>query len=435
MTRVDYRRGEPQSDRTGRRSGDGRAAERGSHRTDRPARHRMVEDPTVQLNAVTVEKSTSRSDTAAERPRRGRLIGLVLLSIVVVLGVVLAYQKFLAAPDFDGPGQGDVIIQVQSGASTRAIGAELVTQGVVRSARAFTRAASDEADIRIVQPGYYRLRLRMSGQAAAQLLTDPSSRVGQLDIKGGVQLEDTALPNGVVAPGVLSLISKASCTRLNGVSTCISVAQLRSAMASIPPERLGVPQWAVQEVAKADPSRRLEGLIAPGRYDVHPGASAQQVLSTLVTSSANQYAAEGLTGAASPGRYRPYQLLIIASLVEKEGIASDFPKIARVLYNRLGDRIHLELDSTVNYPLDRPLVRTTAADRGRSGAYNSYLNYGLPPTPIGAPGQLAIQAVLAPQAGPWMFFVKCQRSGVSCFATTLAEHQQNVNTAIAAGAF
>lgn len=363
------------------------------------------------------------------------MIGLVLLAVAAVLGGVMGYQKFLAAPDYDGPGQGDVIIQVRSGDSTRAIGAELATQGVVLSERAFTRAASDDADIRIVQPGYYRLRLRMSGEAAARLLTDPAARVGQLDIKGGVQLDDTSGPNGVVSPGVLSQISKATCTQLNGVSTCISVAQLRGAMASTPPARLGVPDWALDAVGKAEPNRRLEGLIAPGRYDVRPGASAEQVLNTLVTSSANQFEAEGLTGAGAQGRYSPYQLLIISSLVEKEGIAPDFGKIAQVIYNRLGDRVRLELDSTVNYTLDRQAVRTNQGDRGRPGPYNSYLAYGLPPTPIGAPGQQAIQAALNPQPGPWMFFVKCQRNGASCFSTTLAEHQQNVNTAISAGAF
>jgi UPF0755 protein len=359
----------------------------------------------------------------------------VLLAVAVVIGGVMVYQKFFAAPDYDGPGQGDVIIQVLAGDSTRAIGAELATEGVVRSERAFTRAASDDSSIRIVQPGFYKMRLRMSAEAAAALLTSPSARVGQLDIKGGVQLDDTRGPTGAVSPGVLSQVSKATCTELNGASTCISVTQLRNAMATIPPAQLGVPNWAIDDVTKADPSRKLEGLIAPGRYDVRPGASAQEVLHSLVASSADQYEVEGLTGADAQRKYTPYQLLVISSLVEKEGIAPDFGKIAQVIYNRLVERVRLELDSTVNYPLDRQAVRTNETDRDRPGAYNSYLNYGLPPTPIGAPGQQAIQAALSPRTGPWMFFVRCQKSGASCFSTTLQEHRQNVNAAIAAGAF
>jgi UPF0755 protein len=367
--------------------------------------------------------------------RRGVLVGGVLMALAVVLGGVMIYQMLFAAPDYDGPGQGDVIVQVQAGDSTRAIGSELASQGVVLSERAFTRAAEDEQNIRAVQPGYYKLRLRMSGAAAAGLITDPASRVGQLDIKGGVQLDDSKAPNGVISPGVLTQVSRATCTRLNGTSTCVSVAALRSAMASVPPSQLGVPSWALEAVGKADPDRRLEGLIAPGRYDVRPGATAQQVLSTLVTSSANTYEALGLTSASGSGHYTPYQLLVISSLVEKEGIQPDFGKIAQVIYNRLGDRVRLELDSTVNYTLDRQAVRTNQSDRTRPGPYNSYLNYGLPPTPIGAPGVEAVRAALSPSPGPWMFFVRCQKNGASCFSTTLQQHQQNVNSAITAGAF
>jgi UPF0755 protein len=127
--------------------------------------------------------------------------------------------------------------------------------------------------------------------------------------------------------------------------------------------------------------------------------------------------------------------LVIASMVEKEGLTQDFSKIARVIYNRLKDRVRLGLDSTVNYPLDLQEVRTSTQDRGRAGPYNSYLNYGLTPTPIGAPGDRAIQATLQPDPGPWMFFVRCHKDGTSCFATSLAEHQRNVQQALASGAF
>jgi UPF0755 protein len=206
-------------------------------------------------------------------------------------------------------------------------------------------------------------------------------------------------------------------------------------MAKASLEALGVPDWARADVAKAEPSRRLEGLIAPGRYDVRPGSSAEEVLKVLVTRSAAQYEASGLRVGAGSGRYSPYQLLVVASLIEKEGTTADFEKVAGVIYNRLTSRTRLELDSTVNYPLDLQAVRTNAADRGRSGPYNSYANYGLPPTPIGAPGTKAIDAALHPAAGPWMFFVKCHADGTSCFATTLDEHQNNVRAAQAAGVY
>ncbi|MBO0849090.1 MAG: endolytic transglycosylase MltG [Pseudonocardia sp.] len=364
------------------------------------------------------------------------LLLVALLIAATGVGGYLGYQTLFGVPDFSGGGSGDVIVQINQGDPISAIGAELAREGVVQSAKAFTTAAAeDDARARSLQPGYYRLRLGMSGSRAVGLLLDPTSRVGQLEIKGGMQLDDTRLPDGTVTPGVLSLISKATCVELNGSSTCVTPDQLRTTMASTPPSDLGVPGWATAEVSKAEPKRRLEGLFAPGRYDIRPGSSPVEVLRTLVSESAAQYESLGLLPVADKSRYSAYQLLVIASMVEKEGLTQDFSKIARVIYNRLQDRVKLGLDSTVNYPLDLQEVRTSTEDRSRAGPYNSYLNYGLTPTPIGAPGDKAVQAALQPDPGPWMFFVRCHKDGTSCFATSLQEHQHNVQQALSSGAF
>jgi UPF0755 protein len=369
--------------------------------------------------------------------RRGPLIVLAVFASIIGGGCFLLYSLFFSAPDYEGDGRGDVIIQVDDGDTLKSIGAALTKADVVKSAKAFTRAAADDDErARSVQPGYYRLRLRMSGPAAVKLILDPRSRVGQLDIKGGVQLDDTRGPDGTVASGLLTQLAQGTCTSLNGTPICVSADQLRTAMATASLEALGVPDWARADVAKADPNRRLEGLVAPGRYDVKPGSTPEQMLNTLVTRSATQYEASGLvTGARESGNFTPYQVLVMASLVEKEGITADFDKISQVIHNRLSSRTRLELDSTVNYPLDLQAVRTSASDRGRAGPYNSYANYGLPPTPIGSPGTKAIEGALRPEAGPWLFFVKCKTDGTSCFSTTLAEHQNNVRAAQAAGVF
>src|SRR5919206_270121 len=86
--------------------------------------------------------------------------------------------------------------------------------------------------------------------------------------RGGVQLDDTRAPDGGVVPGVLSLISKATCGERDGVEHCVSADDLRAAMTDTDPAVLGVPEWALESVRAADPRRRLEGLLVPGRYDV-----------------------------------------------------------------------------------------------------------------------------------------------------------------------
>jgi UPF0755 protein len=396
----------------------------------------MIEDETTQLPVVEPERRSPRA-----RRRRGRrraavfLAGLLLLLGVVAGGAWYLYTS-MTTPDFDGPGTGSVIVRVQDGDTTRQIGRELTEQGVVASSAAFIEAAEADGDrARSIQPGYYQLRAQMSGAAAVALFLDPASRVGQLEIRGGVQLDDTRAPDGTVAPGVLSLIAQATCLSVDGVQRCVTVDELRAAMTDTDPAQLGVPSWALADVAKADPRRRLEGLLVPGRYDVRPGQPAADVLRGLLETSSARLEASGLVAGSQSIGSSPYQVLIISSLVEKEAITPDMAKVARVVYNRLGAGRRLELDSMVNYPLDLQALRTTVDDRNTPGPYNSYLNTGLPPTPIAAPGREAIAAALTPEPGPWLYFVRCQTDGTSCFAETFTEHDANVAQARANGAF
>jgi UPF0755 protein len=396
-----------------------------------------VGDETVRMGAV----GGRRAAREAARPRRrGRRIVIAVVALALLLGVVAGggwylYHSIVATPDFPGDGAGDVVIQVHDGDTTSQIGAELARSGVVAVQASFTEAAADNDRIRSVQPGYYKMRLRMSGASAVALMLDPKSRAGQLEIRGGVQLDDTRAPDGVVTPGVLSLIGQASCTTVDGAEKCLTTDALRTAMAKTDPAQLGVPDWALERVAKAPPNRRLEGLLMPGRYDVAPGASAVDALHAVLTTSADRIAATGLLSGASKVGMSPYDVLILASLVEKESITADMPRVARVIYNRLGAGQRLELDTTINYPLDVPSLYTSPENRAKPGPYNTYLNTGLPPTPIAPAGSDAVAAALAPASGSWMFFVICEKDGTSCFADTFAQHQANVAKARANGAF
>lgn len=373
------------------------------------------------------------------RLRRRRLvaagIAVLLLAGGVIGGGYLLYREFDGPADYEGDGRAHVVVEVAQGATGTQIGAALQRADVVQSVEAFTAAAADEPRLRSVQPGYYRLRQQMSAASAVSLLLAPDSRVGQLEIRGGVQLDDTSNPDGSVVPGVLSLISAATCAELDGQRRCVTQEELREAMSTADLATLGVPAWAREDVAKAEPRRRLEGLLVPGRYDVRPGAPAAEVLGGLVATSVTRLESDGLVAGAQEIGFTPYNVLIVSSLVEKEGITPDMPKVARVLYNRLGAGIRLQLDSTVNYPLDLQALRTNAADRARPGPYNSYAVAGLPPTPIAAPGKAAIAAALAPADGPWQYFVRCQTDGTSCFAETLDQHNANVAEAVRVGAF
>lgn len=374
---------------------------------------------------------------APPKPRRRALKWVAALAVIALIGggAWFGIEKIFGYDDYEGAGESDVVIQIGDGDSTNAIGTELVNAGVVASAKAFVKASENNAKVLGLQPGYYVLKTKMSGAAAVAKLTGNDSRVGELQVRAGTQLDDVTQPDGSVTPGVLTLLSKASCATLNGKSTCVSVDDLRKAAQSADLTAMGVPDWAASVASKNPDVRRIEGLVAPGVYDVRPGWDANQVLGFVLRSSATKVQAAGLAASSSVQGQTPYQVLIIASLIEREGVQQDFEKISRVIYNRLAKNTRLQLDSTVNYLLDKPVVTTTDEDRGRPGPYNTYSVNGLPPTPISSPSPEAIQAALRPADGDWVFFVKCEKNGLSCFAVTPAEHNHNKEVARQNGAY
>ncbi len=135
-----------------------------------------------------------------------------------------------------------------------------------------------------------------------------------------------------------------------------------------------------------------------------------------------------LTAQARKLGFTAEQILTVASILEYEANRSeDYPKVARVLYNRLDQDMMLQLDSTVSYVSKRKGdVFTTAAERASPSLYNTYNHKGLPPGPIGSPGAETIKAALSPAKGTWLFFVPDYENKTTTFSTTLAEHNKAV---------
>jgi UPF0755 protein len=278
------------------------------------------------------------------------------------------------------------------------------------------------------------VKTKSSGAAAVKQIVAEDARVGNLQIEAGLQLGD--IKNGdKTTPGIVAKLAQASCAELNGESTCVKADELWASLKKADLAKLGVPDWAAPYASKAAPERRLEGLIMPGVYDVKPGSSADDLWRQLVTNSTLQLQAVGMPNLAQETGFTPYQVTVMASLIEREAIEKDFGKVSRVTYNRLAQRMQLQYDSTINYVLDRPTIRTNAGDRNKAGPYNTYQNTGLPPTPISAPSPEALKAAAAPADGKWLYFVRCQTDGTSCFASSQAEHDKNIATAQERGAY
>jgi UPF0755 protein len=275
------------------------------------------------------------------------------------------------------------------------------------------------------------MRTELPASSAVKRLTDPDNRVGKLVIPEGQQLDDTAdVKTKATTPGIFTMISKASCVELDGNKHCVSVADLRTAAEKTPLASLSVPAWAVDPATRmGNDHRRLEGLIAPGTFDVNPSGSPQTILETLISASTQLYVKSGLLDTATAMNMSPYNVLVVASLVQREAKPPDFPKVSRVIYNRLAVHRTLEFDSTVNYPLDRREVATTDADREQPTLWNTYIDEGLPATPICSPGTDALKAAEHPADGDWLYFVTIDKQGTTLFTRDYQQHLANIELA------
>ena len=120
------------------------------------------------------------------------------------------------------------------------------------------------------------------------------------------------------------------------------------------------------------------------------------------------------------------ELLIIASIIEKESCKNEMPQVAGVIYNRLRKNMKLQIDSTVIYGVENFDGNLTKKHLKTSNAYNSYLNSGLPPTPISNPSLNAIKASTYPDDHKFLYFVKKEKC-LHEFSTNYKDHKAAVN--------
>jgi UPF0755 protein len=339
-------------------------------------------------------------DRDRRRRRRGRRSLVLLVALALVGGAAFGaysalrpvWEQLTAENDYAGGGTTPVKVTIAQGASTTTIARTLANADVVKSTTAFVEAAGKDPRARQIQPGRYTLRKQMSGASALALLLNPKAR----------DVRRVLLREGLRQAQVVALLAKASGR---------PAVQYTRALAA--PAALGLPAVA---------HGRAEGWLFPDSYEFGSETTPTEQLRTMVSRT------KAVLAELKVPAGRQQALLTEASIVQAEaGSTEDMGKIARVLDNRLADGTPLQLDTTVNYANGKSGITTTAADRANPSPYNTYMHPGLPPGPIGSPGEDALRAVLAPTQGDWRFFVVVDPStGETLFATTAEEHQQNV---------
>ncbi|KFF95117.1 aminodeoxychorismate lyase [Streptomyces scabiei] len=176
----------------------------------------------------------------------------------------------------------------------------------------------------------------------------------------------------------------------------------------------------------ADAEGNPEGYLFPATYPLRDTSTPESLLSFMVETANKKFNGGHVTAGAQRNAMNVYQAVTIASIVQAEAAAEkDMGRVARVIFNRLERGMPLQMDSTINYALNRSTLDTTADDTKIDSPYNSYRRMGLPPTPIANPGEAAMRAAVNPTSGDWLYFVTVE-PGDTRFTANYQEHLRNV---------
>ena len=160
----------------------------------------------------------------------------------------------------------------------------------------------------------------------------------------------------------------------------------------------------------------LEGLLFPDTYRIETREDELAVLRRMIDTMDGIADELGYADAEARVGVSPYEAIIVASLIEAEAkVDEDRGKIARVIYNRLEQGIPLGIDATFYFHLQRRGGSLRQSELDEASAYNTRQNQGLVPTPVAMPGRASLEAALNPEAGPWLYYVLQDASGVHFF--------------------
>lgn len=314
----------------------------------------------------------------------------LILLVAWAAGVFyLQYQKALNAPLV---AEGDGIITVKRGDTLATLNRELVQRGVIHSDWVLPVYARLNPQAANIKAGDYRIDANASLPSLINDITNGKVVVYNITVVEGKTFKDLRA----------SLVQTAGIEHTLNDKTDAQIATL-----------LGI-------------DGSPEGWFMPETYQFHRGSNDLELLKRMYGEMQRTLEQEWPNRAEGLPLANPYQALILASIIEKEtGVASERPQIAGVFVRRLQKDMLLQTDPSVIYGAADYHGDLTRKHLQTDTPYNTYINKGLPPTPIALPGKASIQAALHPADGDSLYFVADGKGGHT-FSATYEEHQQAV---------
>ena len=323
---------------------------------------------------------------------------LLFVLVLLIIGAGVAWWGYgmLNVP-YRGFSGDEVFVDIAPGSGVSGIARRLADAGVVANPLAFRIAARLSGEERKLQAGEYRF-----AEAAT-----PGDIVGRL-ARGDVYAHIVTFREGLTMWDMADVFASSA---IGTASEFLTEARNPSRIKDLD--------------ARAS---SLEGYLFPDTYRLPRAAGARGLVDAMVAGFRREFGADLQAEAATRG-LTLHETVTLASIVEKEtGQAQERPLVAAVYHNRLRIKMPLQCDPTVIYALQlarRWNGNLTRNDLAMNSPYNTYKNAGLPPGPIASPGRASLEATVRPADVSYLYFVS-KNDGTHAFASTLAEHNRNV---------
>lgn len=327
------------------------------------------------------------------------LMTFVMIGVLVVAGLFFYVNQQLSSPETEGI----LTLSVEMGETPRQVAENLENLKVIRNADIFYYWMRYFDDPAAIKAGDYDIELPITKEELFDML------------KNGVVHETSiriTIPEGLKVEETIAILTS------HGLGS-LEVYQ------DLCKSNFGAYEFLPNEIAK-DTEYLMEGYLFPDTYEFFPDATEEQVLDKLLMRFQEIYNEDYRARAEELG-YLDYQVLIMASIVEKEAkLDQERATIAGVFYNRLEMGMAFQSCATIQFLFEEPKERLFNKDLEIDSPYNTYLVAGLPPGPIASPGRESLEAALWPEEHSYLYFV-ANDDGSHEFNRTFSEHVEDKN--------
>ncbi|NLY81219.1 MAG: endolytic transglycosylase MltG [Clostridiales bacterium] len=322
---------------------------------------------------------------------------ILLLVIVLFLGGYLFIMSMNEPKDIEDATFKSVTVEM--GSTTGQIAEQLKSQGVLRSANNFIILSKLNRFDSKFQAGTYLLSPSMTPVDIAKIL-----------VNGHVETLTITIPEGYTIYQIAEKLSEEGVVDYDKFVDLLENGNFK---------------FDFLDYAQ-DNKNELEGYLFPSTYQLATGATEEQIITTML----NQFDlifTDEYEKRAEELNVNINDIVTIASIIEREcKDPADRPKVASVIYNRIADGMPLQMCSTVQYALGEQKKRLTTADTKIDSPYNTYINTGIPPGPVGAPGESSIRAALYPADTDYLFFVVSEKlDGTHNFSSDIGQFEKD----------